>query len=80
MATRLKEGKVVELDSQPRQMTFTRVAHLVVVLHDGPLPRAGIDPGNKVLHVSCDQHGRVGDWCSADSHMTLLDRADGLSV
>lgn len=56
------------------------LAHLIVILHDSPLPRAGIYPCDKVLHVPSDEHGGVGDWLGAHSDVALLYGPNGLLV
>lgn len=46
--------------------------HLVIILHNGPLPRACVDPCHKVFHMSGDEHGGVSDGLRSDADMTLL--------
>ena len=49
------------------------MTHLVVVLHDGPLSCARIDPSDEIFHVSSDQHGGVRYWRWSNSDVSLFD-------
>lgn len=57
---------------------FKNKTHLVIILHDSPLPSTGVNPSNKVLHSPRNQHGRVSHWCRSYSDMTLLDSTYGV--
>ena len=52
--------------------------HLVVVLHDGPLPSRRVHPSDEVLLSTGDEHSWIGDRLGADSDMALLDRTNRL--
>ena len=56
-----------------------KVVQLVVVPRDGSLDLARVDPGDKVLHVSCHHESRIANCIRAHTHMPLLDVLDRLS-
>lgn len=81
---KLKKVEIVELVNVSQVLPLNNLpgslTHLVVVLHDGLLPRARVHPGDEVFHVPGDEHSRVGDGLGTDSDMSLLDRANGLFI
>ena len=54
------------------------MTHFIIIFHDRPLPRARVDPSDKVLHMSRHQHRRIGDRCRPHANVSLLDRPHGL--
>lgn len=71
--TVLQQIEIVQLVSQLKVPTSRRdVTHLVIILHNGPLPRACVYPCHKVLHMSGDEHGGVGDGLRSNADVTLL--------
>ena len=49
------------------------IVEFVVVLLNLLLDLACVGPGDEILHISCDEVGRVGDDIGADANMALLD-------
>jgi hypothetical protein len=77
----LQQIEIVQLQkSALRALSRDELAHLVVILHDSPLPCAGIYPCDKVLHVPSDEHCGVGNGLGADADVALLYGANGLLV
>lgn len=71
----LQQVEVVQLFTLARARATQPAAgaHLVIILHNRPLPRARVHPGHKVFHAPGDQHRGIGDGRRADAYMTLLD-------
>lgn len=54
------------------------VTHLIVILHDSPLPSACIHPRDEILHMSCNEHGGIGYRLWTNTDMSLFYRPNGL--
>lgn len=58
---------------QKIQSQHIKVIHLILVPHNIPLDLAGVDPGDKVLHIASDEESRVGDNLCSDADVALFD-------
>ncbi|KAI3492178.1 hypothetical protein L1887_43467 [Cichorium endivia] len=70
------EETVVCRTSESEQV---KVVELVVVLGDGALDLARVDPGDEILHIPRDHERWIRDGIRTHSDMTLLDVLDRLS-
>lgn len=59
-------------DEEKGTARFENNTHLVIILHNSPLPSTCVNPSNKVLHSPRDKHSWIGHWCRSYSDMTLL--------
>jgi hypothetical protein len=55
-----------------------KVIQLLTVTENVPLDLTGVDPGHKVLHVTCNQESWVIDNLSTDTDVALLDESGSL--